>query len=259
MKADAVLFDLDDTLMPEISIVDEAFEATSRLAAEKTGVDPMIFLTSTQQCARRIWRSSDTIEYSRAIGIGFWEGLWGDFSGGDPNLELLDEWVDAFRVDSWSGALSEHGIEDRELAGELASRFPREVRRRLALFPDAAACLHGLGRSHELALVTNGAPAIQREKIDAVSIEDYFQRIVISGEIGIGKPDPAIFQAALDGLDVSPEQTVMVGNSLHRDIAGAQAVGIRAVWLNRAADTPAGSVSPDAEAPCLARVAEIVE
>ncbi len=76
---------------------------------------------------------------------------------------------------------------------------------------------------------------------------------VISGEVGIGKPEPGIFLLALERLGVSPQAAVMVGDSLARDIQGAQRAGIKAVWLNREGAALPEGVRPDAVASALRR------
>ena len=71
--------------------------------------------------------------------------------------------------------------------------------------------------------------------------------IVISGEIGIGKPDARPFELALEGLAVPARDAVMVGDSLERDVAGARRAGLRSVWLDRdGRGEPMDRSSPDA-------------
>jgi putative hydrolase of the HAD superfamily len=62
-------------------------------------------------------------------------------------------------------------------------------------------------------------------------------------EIGYLKPHPAIFRRALSDVGVAAEEALMVGNSLAEDIAGAQALGIRAAWKRSAPD--AEGIAPD--------------
>lgn len=73
----------------------------------------------------------------------------------------------------------------------------------------------------------------QREKLNALGIDEWFDAVVISGEIGVAKPDAAAFRLALDQLVVEPESVWHVGDDLKTDVAGARAAGITAVWLNR--------------------------
>jgi FMN phosphatase YigB (HAD superfamily) len=63
-----------------------------------------------------------------------------------------------------------------------------------------------------------------RERLDAVAI---------SHDVGVRKPRPEIFTAALDALGVAPEEAIHVGDNLEADVAGAAALGIRTVWLTR--------------------------
>ena len=102
------------------------------------------------------------------------------------------------------------------------------------LFDDVQEILAAAGRARvPLALITNGASDDQREKLRALGIEQCFGGIVISGEVGVAKPDPAAFAIALDALAVGPQGVWHVGDNLATDVAGARAAGLTAVWLNR--------------------------
>jgi putative hydrolase of the HAD superfamily len=116
---------------------------------------------------------------------------------------------------------------------ELGERYGKERRARHDRFADVPACLDELRDSHKLALITNGASCLQREKLTAAGLDDYFDVVAISGEFGIGKPEPSIFEYTLSLLGSDREQAVMVGDSLARDVDGAIAAGLRAVWVNR--------------------------
>ena len=96
-----------------------------------------------------------------------------------------------------------------------------------------------------LGLVTNGAPDLQHFKIDASGLRPYFQTIVVSGEVGIGKPHPRPMQVALHQLGCDPARAAMVGNSLSSDIAGAQNTGVHAIWINRDGAPLTGDAHPD--------------
>ena len=77
--------------------------------------------------------------------------------------------------------------------------------------------------------------------------EKYFKEIVISGDIGVAKPDPKIFKITLDRIGVQAEQAIMVGNSLSKDVKGAQDVGMKAVWINRNINKNETDIKPDYE------------
>lgn len=259
MPITAILFDFDDTLVVEEASAEEAFLAACELAREKYDVEVSALHESVRRNARRIWQAAPTIDYCRAIGISSWEGLWAGFLGDDPNLAALRKWAPEYRREAWSAALEEHGIDDVSLAERLAEAFRQERRRRHIVFPDAENVLQELRREYRLGLITNGAPDLQREKIEGSGLAHYFDSITISGDVGVGKPDPKIFGAALDALGVEPEATAMVGNSLERDVAAAQAVGLKAIWLNRAGAACRDDVRPDAEITNLSELPALIE
>ncbi|MGZ6307968.1 MAG: HAD family hydrolase [Ktedonobacterales bacterium] len=230
----ALLFDLDDTLLVDETSSDAAFLATSVYAGERySGLDTHSLALAAGSQARRLWRESATYAYCKAIGISAYEGLWGGFAGDDPNLRVLRAWVGDYRRETWLRALDAHGVVDAALAGELAEKFQQERRARQITYSDVVPVLEQLRRTHRLALVTNGAPDLQREKIAASGLARYFEAIVVSGELGIGKPEPRIFTRALELVGARPEAALMVGDKLWRDVLGAQRVGMRGIWINR--------------------------
>jgi len=101
------------------------------------------------------------------------------------------------------------------------------------LYPDTVTTLGWAKREgYRLGLITNrwsGAVLLQRE-LDGCNLGRVFDSIAASSDVGWLKPHPEIFYAALRGLGTEPGETVMVGNSLRTDIAGAKMVGMRAVW-----------------------------
>ena len=122
----------------------------------------------------------------------------------------------------------------RATCREIASaHFVRHLRGSLRLYPEVLALLPSLRRRYRLALITNGASDTQRGSLRMLGIEQAFDAVAISGEVGVAKPDPAIFQVALRGLGFGPEQAWHIGDDALTDIAGAHAAGLTAVWLNR--------------------------
>ncbi len=245
MHLHALLFDLDDTLIPDESASEAAFLAACAPVAERFGLDPDAVARSAGACARQLWRASDHLAYCQSIGISSWEGLWAEFTGDAPELQRLHAWAPTYRCEAWTGALARHGVDDSAYAEHLANRFRRERRQRKAMFPDAAELLPEFARRLPLALVTNGAPDLQHFKIDASGVRPYFQSIVVSGEVGIGKPHPAPMQRALEQLDCDPANAAMVGDNLTTDIAGARNTGVYSAWLNRDNASPTGDIRPN--------------
>jgi putative hydrolase of the HAD superfamily len=145
-------------------------------------------------------------------------------------------------------ALETLGQPDPRLASAIATDFARRRRERMRLFPEALACLDAWrARGVQLGLVTNGDAEQQRDKIARHALAKYFEVIVIEGEFGAGKPDEVVYRHALDALGARAEDTCMVGDHLDWDVAGAQQLGMRGIWIDRdGAGLPAGcAVRPD--------------
>ncbi|MBI2912676.1 MAG: HAD family hydrolase [Chloroflexi bacterium] len=96
------------------------------------------------------------------------------------------------------------------------------------------------GRGFRLGCVTNtlfgGPPFLEGLRQDG--LEPFLGVVAISCDLGFIKPHPEIFRFALDTLDVPPEQTLMVGDSLRADVGGAKALGMTAVWKRRSDGFP---------------------
>ena len=85
------------------------------------------------------------------------------------------------------------------------------------------------------AIVTNVAPdrlQFQRNKIDALGLAPLFDAIVMSGEVGVHKPDRRVFDHATNLLGVSNKDCVFVGDNPNADITGALNAGMEAVWID---------------------------
>ena len=147
--------------------------------------------------------------------------------------EALRRWAPTYRRATWARALEAQGLDDGALAEALADRFAAERRARHRVFADVEPALAELAKRYSLALVTNGASCLQQEKLDSSGLRPFFEIVVVSAEFGVGKPDASIFRHAVSRLAEPHEQAVMLGDSLARDIDGAQAAGLRAIWINR--------------------------
>lgn len=96
----------------------------------------------------------------------------------------------------------------------------------------AAELLSALRPHARIAIVTNNLLEEQQDKLEYCGLAPFVDVLVASEDVGVSKPDPAIFAIALARTGVSAGHAVMVGDSWANDIAGAHAAGIRAVWFN---------------------------
>lgn len=104
---------------------------------------------------------------------------------------------------------------------------------RADLFPGIKEALHDLEKmGYTLALVADTRPGTYKNVLTMHGLYDLFSVFSISEELGTEKPDPRMFQYVLDKLGVLPEETVMCGNNLKKDIAGANKMGMTTVWFH---------------------------
>ena len=233
MTVKAVIFDLDDTLLLEVPSAEAAFLATCEMVRDTYGIDPDAFHQRLRHDARTLWHASPERELIERISISHWEGLWAKFEGHDPAMTRLRQWAVTYRQQSWRRALQAFNINDPAFADTLSREFRRQRETRHVVFDDARPLLNQLQGRFKLGLMTNGLSCLQREKITGSGLAPYFDAMVIAGDVGVSKPDARIFHALLRQLQVTPTQAIMVGNSVKGDIAGAQAVGMKAVLIHR--------------------------
>jgi putative hydrolase of the HAD superfamily len=112
--------------------------------------------------------------------------------------------------------------ERNELFGKYAVGMPR-----------VHEILSTLKKKYKLGVITNGYSKVQRGKMETVGILDYFDDIIVSGEVGIEKPDKNIFFLSCNNLKVKPEETIYVGDYYPNDIAGAKNANITSIWINK--------------------------
>jgi putative hydrolase of the HAD superfamily len=214
-----LLLDLDDTLLDYSGGVDECWTAACTTGCEKDGDIVSVLMPAIVESRRWFWDDPSRQRRERVNMLGAW-------------TKIVDH------------ALVTLGRPDPALAAVIAAEFARRRRERMQLFPDARACLAAWrANGVRLGLVTNGDASQQRDKITRHALAEYFGVIVIEGEFGAGKPDEAVYRHALDTLGARAAETCMVGDHLDFDVAGAQQLGMRGIWIDRAgAGLPAGCV-----------------
>lgn len=199
MTADAVLFDLDGTLVEYERPATEILE----MAFERTDVDPFFAVDDYYERYETFFEESDSIEHLREL-------VFADIAesrGIDPDV----------------------GVRVAKAYAE--ERDHSEV----FLLPGAEAFLDAL-EGRPLGLVTNGDPEMQRPKLAATGLDTRFDTIVYAGHDTRPKPHPEPFQLALERLRSPPETATFVGNDPKADVEGAHDAGLSTVWLRNGAD-----------------------
>jgi putative hydrolase of the HAD superfamily len=135
-----------------------------------------------------------------------------------------------FRVKAVFESLGEYATDERAMA--VFHTYLAVYEASWKLYDDVLPCLDAL-RGYRLAVISNGDSGQQRRKLARTGIASRFESVVISGDLGIFKPHPEIFERSLQELGVAAEEAVYVGDDLEADALGAQGVGMRAIWLAR--------------------------
>ncbi|MHB1447503.1 MAG: HAD family hydrolase [Acidimicrobiales bacterium] len=237
----AVIFDLDDTLIEEEAVARASVRSTGSLIP---GVDTDRAEDVILATARRIWRAGPYHRLAVELGIASWEGLWASFEGCHPSLDGLAAWAPSYRRQAWEAAVAELGRPDPGLALAMAGAYEAAQRVGHRLLDGAGEAVRSAAAAgHRLGLLTNGPADIQRLKLDQSGLGSYFDVVVISGAAGTGKPSPEAFNLVLEALEVTPQEAVMVGDSWERDVKGATAAGIAAIWIAAGRPVPGGESS----------------
>ena len=100
------------------------------------------------------------------------------------------------------------------------------------LYEGAVEVLDYLYPKYKLHIITNGFQTVQAGKLKNSNIEHYFQTITNSEMAGVKKPNPLIFEFALDLAKVTKVQSIMIGDSLEADVEGALNAGLDAIFFN---------------------------
>jgi len=199
---ECVLFDAVDTLLAPAPSFQGRFVAVAAehgVPLEEAAVDAAVAAAAREAAWPEDWTDPAT---QRAFWLGFYREVLGSL--GDSQEELAEALFQAFS----------------DPAG-------------YRLFDDVRPALDELaGRGMTLGLVSNFEPWLD-EVLALQGIADRFAAVAISGTLGVAKPDPRIFKAALDEAGADPAATVHVGDQPVNDVAGALAAGITPVLIDR--------------------------
>ncbi len=141
------------------------------------------------------------------------------------------------------------GVDPKSEAGQaIRAEYNRVLIDALDWIEGARDALLRLRERFTLAIVTNGPPEMQWPKVHKFGIESLVDYIVVSGDVGHHKPDPAIFEHLLRQARVEASAAAHVGDSIHSDIAGARAAKLTAIWYPPKKREPdeVGEHQPDA-------------
>ena len=124
-----------------------------------------------------------------------------------------------------------YSISDSEI-DIIAEDYIRFLPENNHLFDGTIEVLEYLNQKYNLHIITNGFAAVQFKKIHNSNIASYFQTITNSEMAGVKKPNPIIFDYAVDLAKASKEGSIMIGDSLDADVQGALDAGLDAIFFN---------------------------
>ena len=129
--------------------------------------------------------------------------------------------------------LSQYGIVNPELAKKLSEDYVYYSPRTVRIIPHAFEILDYLKPKYHLHLITNGFKEVQDVKLTKSGFKPYFETLIVSEEVGIKKPDPGIFIYALEKVQATAEESIMIGDEMEVDIDGARAAHIDQIFFNQ--------------------------
>ncbi|TGD78964.1 HAD family hydrolase [Hymenobacter wooponensis] len=203
-----ILFDLDDTLFDHANTARAALATSTAGLPEFAGTDLEVLYQ----------------QYSEILEEMHPRVLAGEYT-----------YEEARRL-RFQRLLAPYGVASTDMAlADFTQRHYGHYQRLRHPLAGALPLLEALKPHYKIGIVTNNRLAEQQEKLQYLGMTPLVDALITSEEIGVPKPNPRIFQVALERLHSRAAETVMVGDNWQADVVGALAVGIRPVWLNRTA------------------------
>ncbi|WP_258808033.1 pyrimidine 5'-nucleotidase [Pseudidiomarina sp. CB1] len=148
--------------------------------------------------------------------------LWDAYQAGTINAKQLQRQ----RFAKWAATLE-------VTADELNTGFMAAMAEICQPLEGARSLLESARVSAKIGIVTNGFTELQEARLQQTGLSDLIDLVVISEQVGVAKPAPEIFAHALQKMQQSDRQRVlMTGDNPHSDVIGAQRSGLHACWLN---------------------------
>ena len=212
MKYELVLIDLEDTLFDYSKTEDSAFRKTF----EKMG-----FFQVNQIEKEKIEENYEKIRKRyKEINLQ----LWKDLEKGAVDKDRLKVVRFEKIIEEFDLKYDPHEMSELYLKKLGEGIFPFEATEKLCEY------LHS---KYKVGIVTNGIKEVQHSRIENSKIAKYIDKIIISDEVGVNKPDKRIFEYAMNYFEIMDKsEVIMIGDSLGADIKGGQNAGIDTCWVN---------------------------
>ena len=207
MKAySSIFFDLDRTIWDFDASADDSFNRMFiKYRLEELGVPSL-----------KVFRE----HYERHNDL-----LWSWYRKGEILKEVLN-------IKRFEMTLADFGISDTLIAVGMSEDYVTVNPEKAFLFPGAIESLEYLSQKYPLHLITNGFQEVQEQKFRIAKLYLYFKTVTTSEEAGIKKPEPGIFNFAMEKANCTAEDSIYIGDDLAVDVNGALNVGMDQVYFN---------------------------
>ncbi|MBC8061603.1 MAG: noncanonical pyrimidine nucleotidase, YjjG family [Clostridiaceae bacterium] len=143
---------------------------------------------------------------------------------------------------------------------EFAKSYIKHLSLASFLYDDSMELVESLHKNYRLTIITNGLKDVQDTRIRKSIIAKYFEDIVVSEEVKVSKPDPKIFEHALNNIKHTDKSKVLlVGDSLTSDIQGGLNFGIDTCWFNPSKIVNKTAIKPTYEISNLMELKDILQ
>jgi putative hydrolase of the HAD superfamily len=208
-----MMFDLDGTLLDHDTAEQVGIEGWIQDAGFPTSVDGV--------ASDQLWR-----QISETAFEGYFSGL----------TSFLEQRRIRLRRFLPQVGVNISGMSDLDLDKQF-HEYSRRYQESLHPFPEVLDCLTRLGRTHRLAVLTNGDQGRQDDKMRRHGLAALVETTIASSSLGVAKPDSAAFRGALDRLGAPTDGTAYVGDRLDIDARAASVAGLTGIWINRKGDS----------------------
>lgn len=161
---------------------------------------------------------------------------------------------EAIRLEAFKQTLQIIKSPDADLAAHLNTLYLKHRFEDIQLFDDVLPALNALQGDYMMGLLSNGNTYPEH-----CGLEGYFQFVVFAQDYGIQKPDPRLFEIAIEQAGCTKRQLLHIGDSFQNDIVGAKRAGVKSVWLNRQGMNNEAEQQPDFEISSLRELTKVLE
>jgi 2-haloacid dehalogenase len=169
---------------------------------------------------------------------------------------LMGQHADFWQVtqDALDYTFDMHALKDADLRRDLVEAYLK-----LDCYPEVPGALAELKeRGFEIAILSNGTPKMLEAAVKNSGLEELIPRNLSVEQVGIFKPDPRVYQIAVDELNLKPGEIVFQSSNAW-DASGAVAFGLRVAWINRFNQSPERLPGkPDVEIKLLSELPDLI-